>query len=117
MFRKFNYRESTPFTFKQKSLTEQHHASECDINRIVRRYETTGILPSGVEGQYLEVDHLQGNLTEMMNKTHQILDSHYAEQRELEEQQRLQKENEYQQLQEKAKAFDKLQENKDNENS
>ena len=40
----------------QVSMTEQHHARDCDINRIVSRYISTGELPVGrTDGQYVDV--------------------------------------------------------------
>lgn len=117
MFRQFNHRESTPLIFKKKTLTEQHHAQESDINRIVQRYDATGMIPEGKgEGQFLDVTHLQENLTDMMNNSHETLDAHYAELREKEIQEKEIQEKELQELQEKAQAFDKLQENVDNTN-
>lgn len=40
-------------TFTEPSRTKQSFASECDINRIMKRYVSTGVLPAaGIPGTY-----------------------------------------------------------------
>lgn len=45
------------------SLTRQEFAAECDINEIMRRYETTGVLPNdGREPQYVDFTEIPEDL-------------------------------------------------------
>ena len=32
-------------SFKDPSMTQQHHKDDCDINKIMTRFKATGILP------------------------------------------------------------------------
>lgn len=43
----FNPPEKNGIEFTEPSLTEQHFKDECDINYIVKQYQTTGVLPQG----------------------------------------------------------------------
>lgn len=53
-----------------KSMTHQSHASSCDINNIIRKFDNTGVLPPARhEPQYADVTALQGDLTEAYNKS------------------------------------------------
>lgn len=57
------------------SRTHQAHADECDINKILARFDNTGSLPPGKgEGQYANVVGLQGDLTTRINHSREILD-------------------------------------------
>lgn len=56
------------------SMTHQSHASACDINNIIRRFDNTGILPpSNREPQYADVTALQGDPTELILKGRETL--------------------------------------------
>lgn len=57
-----------------ESLTHQSHAEACDINRVIKRYDNTGLLPPGSDqGQYLDVTHLQGDPATLINESRQTL--------------------------------------------
>jgi hypothetical protein len=54
------------------SKTEQSHKDKCCINRIMDSVSRTGVLPlnpTGREPQYADVTHLQGDLTNLINKS------------------------------------------------
>lgn len=108
-FREFDFRESYPTIIRGESLTQQCHTAECDINRIVKRYDAGGVLPHPGELQYMDVTGLQGDLTEKMVKSMDILYQHgealAAQQVAAEEKEK----QELAALREKAEQFDKLQ--------
>lgn len=58
------------------SMTQQSHAASCDINTIVGQFTRTGFLPPGRDGepQYADVTGLQGDLTEKLIKSQQVID-------------------------------------------
>lgn len=57
-----------------ESMTHQSHASACDINNIIRRFDNTGVLPpSNREPQYGDVTALQGDPTELILKGRETL--------------------------------------------
>lgn len=57
------------------SMTHQSHKDLCDINKIVKRFERTGELPPPTrEAQYADVSGLQGDLTDRINMSREILD-------------------------------------------
>lgn len=48
------------------SRTHQSHKEACDVNNIIAKFDNTGILPVGKgEGQFVDVTHLQKDLTEL----------------------------------------------------
>ena len=50
--------------------TKQSHADACDVNKIIERYDHSGRLPPGMgEGSYADVTGLQGDLTELYQKS------------------------------------------------
>lgn len=58
-----------------ESMTHQSHAESCDVNRIIKRFENTGSLPENTrEAQYADCVNLQGDLTERINMSREILD-------------------------------------------
>lgn len=62
-------------TFSGKSMTHQSHAESCDINNIIRKFDRTGVLPPSTRPeQYADVTGLQGDLTERINTSREILD-------------------------------------------
>lgn len=57
------------------SRTQQSHKDQCDINKILRRFDNTGELPPPTrEAQYGDVTGLQGDLTERINTSREVLD-------------------------------------------
>ncbi|AXH77337.1 MAG: internal scaffolding protein [Microviridae sp.] len=54
---KFSKKPRVSLSFTQPSLTKQSFKDECDINRIMARYQATGLLPNVNElpAQYLDV--------------------------------------------------------------
>lgn len=65
-------RERAGLSIKAKcdgfSRTQQHHAKECDITRIIQRYTRTGELPPGRSRPVFgDVTHLQGDVTERLD--------------------------------------------------
>ena len=46
-FTRFSLPPNPAIEFVEPSMTEQHFKDECDINQIVARYESTGVMPSG----------------------------------------------------------------------
>lgn len=62
------------------SRTQQHHAKECDISRIISRYARTGELPPG-RGRpaFGDVTHLQGDITERLATAQSIIDQANAD--------------------------------------
>lgn len=57
------------------SLTHQSHIATCDINRILANFDRTGTLPDPTrEAQYGDVTGLQGDLTERINSSREVLD-------------------------------------------
>lgn len=56
-----------------ESMTHQSHADACDINNILKRYESSGVMPTGrSDGQFADVTGLQGDLTEQINKSREV---------------------------------------------
>jgi len=57
---KFSKKQRHSITFNNPSLTKQSFKDECDINRIMARYQATGLLPNVNElpAQYLDVTGL-----------------------------------------------------------
>ncbi|MEM2002562.1 MAG: hypothetical protein QXT77_07965 [Candidatus Methanomethylicaceae archaeon] len=56
-------------------MTHQSHADSCDINNIIRRFDRTGVLPpSDRPQQFADVTGLQGDLTDRINSSREILD-------------------------------------------
>lgn len=108
-FRPFNWRESRKTFIRGESLTQQCHTAECDINRIVKRYDAGGVLPHPGDLQYMDVTGLQGDLTEKMVKSMDIMLQHgehlAAQQVAAEEKEK----QELASLRDKAAQFDKLQ--------
>lgn len=69
-------RVRTPTIIEGKSMTHQSHAEKCDINHIIRRFDRTGVLPPETRpAQYHDVTALQGDLTERINSSRQVLDT------------------------------------------
>lgn len=69
-------RVRTPTIILGESMTHQSHAESCDINNIIRRFDRTGVLPPGTRpAQYADVTALQGDLTERINTSREILDT------------------------------------------
>lgn len=62
-------RERCAFFCVGDSRTVQSAADSCDVNKIIQRYDRTGILPDSGRGpgQYGDVTGLQGDLTEAIN--------------------------------------------------
>lgn len=61
--------------FTGESMTHQSHADSCDINNIIRKFDRTGVLPPSTRPeQYADVTGLQGDLTERINTSREILD-------------------------------------------
>jgi len=60
-------------TCDDPSLTQQHHADDCDINEILRRFNVTGHLPNVSDNnpQYVDVTHVPDLMT-AMNKRAEI---------------------------------------------
>lgn len=57
------------------SRTHQSHKDQVDINNIVRRFDQTGELPpSNRQPQYADVTLLQGDLTDRINRSREVLD-------------------------------------------
>lgn len=54
----------------EPSMTQQSHVDQTDVNAIVKRFERTGVMPEG-RGipQYGDVTGLQGDLTELLNRS------------------------------------------------
>lgn len=51
-------------------MTHQSHADSCDINKIIKQYDRTGVLPPAAHPpQYGDVSELGGDLTEQINKS------------------------------------------------
>lgn len=68
-------RHRTPTIILGESMTHQSHAEACDINNIIRRFDRTGALPPATRPeQYADVTGLQGDLTERINSSREILD-------------------------------------------
>lgn len=60
-----------------ESMTHQSHASSCDINNIIKRFDNTGLLPSGSrEGQYADVTPLQGDFTDIINRSKELIEDY-----------------------------------------
>lgn len=68
-------RVRTPTIIHGESMTHQSHADSCDINNIIRKFDRTGVLPPSTRPeQYADVTGLQGDLTERINSSREILD-------------------------------------------
>lgn len=65
-------RERLSIKIEGPSRTHQAHKDLVDVNNIVRRYERTGQLPPGRQGQYGDVTALQGDLTERVNHAREV---------------------------------------------
>lgn len=92
------------------SRTQQHHAKECDITRIIQRYTRTGELPPGrSRPAFADVTHLQGDVTERLEHSRSTIETAKRDlaehrnklladkkQKELEQKQKIQQEKERQ---------------------
>lgn len=59
-----------------ESMTHQSHKDLCDVNAIVKRFDRTGELPPATrEAQYADVSSLQGDLTERIAMSREVLDT------------------------------------------
>lgn len=59
-----------------ESMTHQSHKNQCDVNAIVKRFDRTGELPPPTRPpQYADVSELQGDLTERINLSREVLDT------------------------------------------
>lgn len=63
------------FNSNKPSKTRQDHAPACDINNIVERYHRTGMVPPsrGLQPQYADVTSLQGDITERLSFSRQVV--------------------------------------------
>lgn len=69
-------RVRTPTIILGDSKTHQSHAEACDINHIIRRFDRTGVLsPETRPAQFHDVTALQGDLTERINQSREVLDT------------------------------------------
>lgn len=60
--------------YSAASRTQQSHKDLTDINNIVNRYQRTGQLPPGRQGQYGDVTALQGDLGEVILRNQETID-------------------------------------------
>lgn len=58
-----------------ESMTQQQHGESVDVNRIVKRYTETGQIPTpnAARAQYADVTELQGDTTELINRSRDTL--------------------------------------------
>lgn len=56
-----------------ESMTQQQHKDQTDVNAIVERFERTGSLPPNMgQGQFADVSELQGDLSDLINRSRDI---------------------------------------------
>lgn len=68
------HRERVHTVLEGESMTHQSHAADCDINRIIKRYDRTGALPPGrSDGRYADVTPLQGDFTERVLQSREAM--------------------------------------------
>lgn len=62
------YRLDVPYVDDLPSLTRQEFSDECDINLIMKKYEATGIMPTGANREpiYWDADAIPNNLQDAM---------------------------------------------------
>lgn len=59
-----------------ESMTQQSHADSVDVNRIIERFDRTGVLPMATrEPMYADVTDLQVDLTEAINRSREVLNT------------------------------------------
>ena len=67
-------RDRVSTVFEGESMTHQSHAESCDINAVINRYMDTGFLPPGMDGGvYADVTELQGDLTDLINRSKAVI--------------------------------------------
>jgi len=108
-------RKRVAFKSDLPSMTHQSHADSCDINKIIRRFDNTGELPTRPgDPQFADVTHLQGDLTEKINYSRETLD---AAGRDLEAKKQLDLEEEANKRKAEAEELERLRELEKNVNS
>lgn len=61
------YREPVPYIDNEPSLCRTEFADECDINKIMKRFEATGVIPApGREPIYWDSENIPNNLQDAM---------------------------------------------------
>lgn len=69
-------RERLVTVIEGESATDRSHGNQTDVNAIVERFKRTGILPPPTkQGQYMDCTGLQGDLTELINKSREAIRS------------------------------------------
>lgn len=59
---------------EEPSMTQQSHFDQTDVNAIVARFERTGVMPPPMRpGQYADVTGLQGDFTEILNRSEKMI--------------------------------------------
>ena len=76
-------------TVKGESMTDNSHGNDTDINKIIARFDRTGVLPGnpGKEGQFADVSGLNEDLGVLLEKSKGAMEQLAELQAELEEQQ------------------------------
>lgn len=69
------FRERLSMDFSKGGRTHQSFAEDCDINTIVQRYERTGVMPPARQGVYADVSGFSGDMTEMLVKAGDTIQS------------------------------------------
>lgn len=76
------YRRRLMKFFPEVTRTQQHHRDLTDINNIVSRYARTGEMPPAKQApQYADVTALQGDLSEVAQRSREVIDNAAAYQR------------------------------------
>lgn len=66
-------RDALPFFTQGESRTRQSEKDSADVNAIVERFSRTGQLPPArFEGSYGDVTSLQGDLTDLYNRSQEV---------------------------------------------
>lgn len=79
-FRKWHERHPVKLEINQVSKTHQSHRESVDINNIIKTYDRTGRMPNEIrEGQYMDVRHLQGDNTTLIQESRTTLSTALTE--------------------------------------